>query len=363
MQDAAGGPRRAEQALAESELRLRMLLDHAPIGMALIEPDGRFREANPALCALLGYTEQQLAGMAAVDLTHPDDLETTRDLHRRSLAGELDRFETEKRYLTASGGVLWAMTTVVLVRDEAGEPVYFVTQVQDFTERKRQHDALRDLTSMLAHEVRGPAGVISGLLDVLLATWDQRSEEERLTIVSRAATTMGVVRELLENTLTVSTLDAQELTARTDVVRVGDAIDTVLQTVPHPGTSVAVKGSTDARCRVDPAHLVQALSNLVTNAAKYAGGSLRISVDQDRCWTTVEVADDGPGVPEEFEALLFERFSRSADARSGGQTGSGLGLYIVRDLMRLNGGEVSYAPVPGGGAAFTLRLPATSAQD
>jgi PAS domain S-box-containing protein len=349
--------RRAEHALAESELRLRLLLDRAPIGMALVETDGRFREANPALCALLGWSEVQLIGMSVYDLTHPDDSETTRGLHQRTLAGELPGFELEKRYVTASGSVLWAMTTVVLVRDAKGEPLYFVAQIQDFTERKRQHDALRDLTSMMAHEVRGPAGVVSGLLDVLLATWDQRSEEQRLEIVQRAATTMGVVRNVLENTLTVSTMDAQELTARADDVRVGDAVETVLQTVPHPGLSVTVAGATDARCRVDPAHLVQALSNLVTNAAKYAGGALCLTVDAHGGWTTIEVTDDGPGVPEEFEPLLFERFSRSTDARSSGQAGSGLGLYIVRDLMRLNGGEVTYAAAPGGGAVFTLRLP------
>jgi signal transduction histidine kinase len=71
------------------------------------------------------------------------------------------------------------------------------------------------------------------------------------------------------------------------------------------------------------------------------------------------VTDDGPGVAADFEPMLFDRFSRSSSARASSQKGSGLGLYIVRDLMRLNAGEITYAPAPGGGACFTLRLPAT----
>jgi signal transduction histidine kinase len=102
---------------------------------------------------------------------------------------------------------------------------------------------------------------------------------------------------------------------------------------------------------------VQVLSNLVSNAVKYGGGRIRVTGAEDGDQAVLVVSDNGPGVPASFVPQLFERFSRSEEARLGGQKGSGLGLYIVRDLLALNGGTVAYTETPGGGATFTVRLP------
>jgi PAS domain S-box-containing protein len=350
--------RAAERALADSEQRLRLMFENAPIGEALVELDGRWRKVNPTLCALTGYTEEQFRAMTFQDITHPDDLDQDLEALHALLDGSITRFESEKRYLTASGGVLWVQLSVALVTDEAGEPTYFVSQIQDISERKRQHDALRALTAMMAHDLRGPTGVMADLLGVLVSTWENRTDQQRLDIVRRVESTAKMTRDLLSNSLTVSTIEAQRLTARPAVVAADEALRTVLATVPHDGVDVHLEGDAGATCWVDPDHLVQALTNLVTNAVKYGGDELRIEVRSEGATTSLVVADDGPGVDADFEPLLFERFTRSPSARSGGQKGSGLGLSIVRDLARLNGGDVTHAAAPGGGAAFTLRLPA-----
>jgi signal transduction histidine kinase len=110
---------------------------------------------------------------------------------------------------------------------------------------------------------------------------------------------------------------------------------------------------------VDPVHLTQVITNLLTNAAKYGADEVLVSATSSHGRVGISIADNGPGVEPDFVPYLFDRFSRSAAARSGRQRGSGLGLYIVRDLLAANGGTVRYATSLSGGAEFRIDLQAT----
>ena len=136
--------RRVEEALKESEQRFRRSFDNATIGMALVGRDGRWLQVNRSLCEILGYPEEELLGKTFQDITHPDDLDVDLDNLRRMLAGETRTYQTEKRYFHREGHVVWILLSVSLVQDEEGEPLYFVSQVQDISERKRAEQKIRD---------------------------------------------------------------------------------------------------------------------------------------------------------------------------------------------------------------------------
>jgi PAS domain S-box-containing protein len=349
--------RAAEAALLASEQRMRLTFDNAPIGEAIVNLDGSWREVNAALTELTGYSREQLLTMTFQDITHPDDLELDLEHVRRLMDGEISSYEMEKRYLTAGGAVVWVLLSGVVVRDADGEPLHFIAQILDITERKRQQTALQDLTAMLAHDLRTPTTVIAGYVDLLLASsYSQEHERERdmLERVSSAARTM---QALLENALTATALDAQGLEVRPTVVHLPRLVTDVLRAIPRSQVEIDVSDLRPVACLADQAHLTQVLTNLVTNAIKYGGDRIGISAEQDGEEVVVVVSDNGPGVPREFVPELFERFSRSETARRGAQRGSGLGLYIVRDLLGLNGGSIAYEDAPGGGARFVVRLP------
>jgi PAS domain S-box-containing protein/diguanylate cyclase (GGDEF)-like protein len=137
--------RAAEDALRESEERFRHAFAYAPIGMALVSPDGRWLRVNRALCEMVGYAEPELLAVRFQDITHTDDLEDDVELLQRMLAGELRRHETEKRYVKRDGAVVWVQLSVSLVRDGDGAPQYFVSQIQDIAARKREHGELERL--------------------------------------------------------------------------------------------------------------------------------------------------------------------------------------------------------------------------
>lgn len=128
--------KRAEAALLDSEARFRSAFEHTPVGMALVDPAGGYRQVNTALCAMLGYPEKELLGLTVADVSQPEDLELDMALRDRLLAGELPSYVIEKRYLHADGHAVVGMLSVSLVRDAGGRPSYLVEQIQDISSLK-----------------------------------------------------------------------------------------------------------------------------------------------------------------------------------------------------------------------------------
>ena len=158
----------ANRALRESEARFRGAFDGASIGMALVTVDGRFIQVNPALCAIVGYREDELLRTTFREITHPDHLETDRELMRQLLANDIPSYQIEKFYLRKQGDVICGRLTASLVRGPGGEPHYFVFQVQDVTPFKAAGAALREAEAryrMLVEQT--PASVYVDAADAL----------------------------------------------------------------------------------------------------------------------------------------------------------------------------------------------------
>ena len=129
--------------LREAEERFRLSFDHAPIGKALVSPEGRLLEVNAALCEIVGYPAEVLVSKTFEEITHPEDVDADLEQIGQLLAGSIRTYSMEKRYLNADGRVVCVDLSVSLVRGEDGAPLHFISQIQDITERKRTEDALR----------------------------------------------------------------------------------------------------------------------------------------------------------------------------------------------------------------------------
>ncbi|MBV9818174.1 MAG: PAS domain S-box protein [Solirubrobacterales bacterium] len=145
--------RAAERALRDSEQRFRETLAHAPIGMALVSPEGRWLQVNQAMCEITGYAEDELEALTHQAITHPDDLDADAASVASLLAGEIPSYRMQKRYLHKRGHVVWIELSVSLLRDECGNPVDFIAQVQDISAmreaQRRQADTSQRLQSIL----------------------------------------------------------------------------------------------------------------------------------------------------------------------------------------------------------------------
>ncbi|HEY7746802.1 MAG TPA: diguanylate cyclase, partial [Desulfuromonadales bacterium] len=125
------------------------LFENAAAGMAVATIDGTLLQVNPAFCTLLGYSPDDLLRLKVAEITHPDDRERTRDNFQAVAEGKSTVFHYEKRYLRRDGAVVWGLTTVAWLRDEAGRPTWCVALIQDITERIKAEEALRQSKSEL----------------------------------------------------------------------------------------------------------------------------------------------------------------------------------------------------------------------
>jgi PAS domain S-box-containing protein len=138
------GLKRAEAALRESEATFRAMFDVSSVGKIEVEPvSARFLRANAAMCKFVGYSEAELLARTVLDITHPDDRDRDREMCRRLVAASSTAFDVEKRYIHKNGNVVWARTTVNVIRDGAGRPLRNIAVIQDLNARKQAEQDLQ----------------------------------------------------------------------------------------------------------------------------------------------------------------------------------------------------------------------------
>lgn len=134
-----------DRLVAEAGRHFDHLFESSPIGLAVFNTDGEYVRVNPALCDLLGRDADDLVGRRDQELTHPDDRRSDVEAAWRILNGELDSWQTEKRFLRPCGATVWVIANMVFVRDWSGRPLSWVGQFQDITDRKQHERELRHL--------------------------------------------------------------------------------------------------------------------------------------------------------------------------------------------------------------------------
>ncbi len=173
---AASCPPAVAEALRASEERFELAFNDGQIGMALVSLDGTWLRVNPALCRIVGYSEEELLGARIQDITHPGDLDKDLDLMAEMVRGERVRYGMEKRYVRGDGALAWVRLSVSIAGDADGAPAYFISQVQDVTEHRRQERRLRDSAREHAALHRVASAVAHGI-----------SEEALWALVAREA--------------------------------------------------------------------------------------------------------------------------------------------------------------------------------
>ncbi len=143
LQQATATLEQRNHALTASERRFRLTVEGAPIGLAIVGLDGRWLEVNTALCEMLGYSRDALMACTFQDVTHPDDLEEDLAEVRSLIEGRKSKYRMNKRYFRQDGSIISVQLDVALLRDEDGEPMHFISQIQDITARQQMLSDLR----------------------------------------------------------------------------------------------------------------------------------------------------------------------------------------------------------------------------
>jgi two-component system OmpR family sensor kinase len=229
-----------------------------------------------------------------------------------------------------------------------------------FAARQESEDRLRRFLADASHELRTPLASIRGYAELFRigAAREPADTTKAMTRIEQEAARMGV---LVEDLLTLARLDELREPVREPVdlaALARDAVDDARASAPERAIHVDANGS--ATLLADPHQLRQVLGNLLGNALVHtpAGSAVDVRVDRDGDDVRLEVRDHGRGLPTEDAGVLFERFWRAEGGRERGRGGAGLGLAIVSGIVAAHHGTVAAVNAPGGGASFTVRLPA-----
>jgi len=361
---AALGNHVALEALRTSEETFRCAMEHASIGMALVTPEGRFLKVNAALCELLGYDEAHLLANDLQSITHPDDLATDLQLVRQALAGEIDRYRVEKRYYHESGRTIWTLLSVSLVRDRTGTPGYFVVQIQDIGKQREIERVKGEFASVVSHELRTPLTSIRGSLGLVLGTMSSDMPRSASRLLEIAHTNCERLIVLINDILDIDKIAAGnmrfDLQRRSLVAMIRKSVQ-LTESYAHRFEAPLKVGAAreDAWILVDEDRFVQVLRNLLSNAGKFSPPDAVVTVDmrvlQGRA--RVSITDQGPGIPNDFRARIFARFSQADSSINRRTGGTGLGLHISRQIVERMNGAIGFDTKLGSGSTFWVEFP------
>ena len=345
------GRRLAEQARDHG--RMEALLAGMVEGVIVVDPHGRLQIANDAARRILKLDSIRIGRPYVETIRHPAIAEL--------VASTLSHRVPEPLQLSPPRDP--SRTIIARAAPATGDAAHGVVVVlHDITDLRRADQIRRDFVANVSHELRTPLTAIRGYLEALSED-DADPEESRrfLAIITRQTERMErLVRDLLrlarldagQETLEIVDCETRTL-AQSVVADLGPAAAERRQRI-----EIAIAGDA-AIVRGDPAKLHDAIRNLVSNAISYAPEQTTIRIDVARTADriAISVSDEGPGLPDEDMARVFERFYRVDKSRARDPGGTGLGLAIVKHLVELHGGAVGAENRAEGGARFTVTLP------
>jgi PAS domain S-box-containing protein len=371
--------RHAESAnaqLRESEERFRLTIENAPIGMALVGLDGRFVRVNRALCELTGYSADELVTRRFQDITHPADLDTDVGIAERLARGDIRRYQFEKRYVRKDGSIVEALLSVSILRNADDSPRYFISQMQDITERKRDEHALRvseaalqravtlrdDVLRVVAHDLRNPLNAITMQTSAMerMGPEPERRNPQPRQLIAQAAARMN---QLIQDLLDVALVEAGQLPvspARLSTAElVRDAVEMQKPAAAAEKLTLRSEITDDVRdVWGERKRLLQVFENLIGNAIKFtdAGGEILVTATPTGDEVVFSVRDTGAGLSRDAADHVFDRFWQAATKAK--RLGAGLGLPITKGIVEAHGGRIWVESVPGQGTTFSFAIPA-----
>ena len=371
--------RTVEDVLRESEEQVRGLLECAPDAMVVSDSEGRIVLVNAQVEALFGYEPEELIGKS-IELLMPERFRSGHRTRREGFCEQPDghamRVGRELVARRRDGSEFPVEISLSSMRTPAGAMTASAA-IRDITERKRVEAAaaassrlISEFVANMSHEIRTPLNGLLGMSEMLLETDLDETQREYLDLIRRSG---DALMHLVDDVLDFSKLEAGMLILDPfdfdPRAVLEEAVGMVSTAASGKGLAVVLSVDPDlpANVRTDGNRVRQVLSNLICNAVKFTSeGEVRVSATAMNALPgelRFEVADTGIGMDQDVASRIFNSFVQADTSTTRKYGGCGLGLSICRELVRLLGGQIQVASVPGVGSVFTFTVPFEPAID
>jgi PAS domain S-box-containing protein len=354
----------ARRQVEASGRKLALFAERAPIAVLELEPDGTVVEVNHAAEILFGYAAAELVGGPVKKLVLPkfhgdfdrtwDELVTTRE----SVAG------LKIRNPRRDGAELICEWTVTPLVNFQREVIAVIAQGQDITAQLEAERMKKEFTSTLSHELRTPLTSIIGSLQLINSGVMGEVDEEVAELTQVAERNGQRLLDLINDLLDIEKIESGKLALVPEVIVLDELVRESMLLNKGFGERFQVRfeareGMPASRVHADRKRLLQVMTNLLSNAAKFSpeGGVVEISGADVGPNVRVSVHDRGSGIPEAFRHRIFGRFTQADSTATRQKGGTGLGLAICKRLIELMHGRIGFDDRPGGGTTFWFELP------
>lgn len=339
------------RADAESRAAAASALQHINEGVVLVDDDGKIVVLNRAAVRLFDLSNEDVAGAQLATIVRG----WAAIAPRIPVVSAGETVNSVVVPLAVEGDTRWVAASGELAPDG------IVYTLRDVTAERRLEDFRDDIVAIVSHELRTPLAGVYGAAQTLATRGVDLSDDARHGLVDMIVEQSGRLSRILDEILMTQRLDGGELQLESQSFGVLSSVLRVIEGSHdwRNARPVRVLESEDVVAVGDPVLFEQALVNLLDNAMKYspAEGEIRVRVGRHRSSARVTIADDGPGVAAENQERIFEKFFRVDPAQITGVSGTGLGLYITREVARRMQGRVGLLAADKG-ATFFVDLPA-----
>lgn len=377
--------RTAEDELRRSEERFRLLVEAVEdYAIFMLSHEGVVVSWNAGAQRIKGYCAGEIIGRH-FRIFYPSERQAERHPeHELEMALRDGSYEEDAWRVRKDGSRFWANVLITAVFNKAGEHIGFAKVTRDMTERRQAEQKRDDVATALAtanaslelanarlkraaadqaqflavtaHELRTPAAVLGGSAGILATHWSDLTADNRVDLLNGMVTSASRLQRLLSDLLIASRLDAKALPLQPTTTSLPALITGVVDTIrsTSPDVEIVVESDPSIEVLADADRLTQILENLLSNALRHGAPPVGIAAVGRDGMATIRFTDHGAGVDAALWPHLFERFSTGRS-----RSGTGLGLFIARELARAHGGDLTYQPdsadEPSG--AFVLSLP------
>jgi PAS domain S-box-containing protein len=342
----------------EAEERRRIVETSLDV-ILVVDRQGNVLRVSPSSAATLGYDPDEMIGQNASKFVHPEDLDLIRGEMRHARHGRTTR-DFAIRYVHKNGAVVTLSWSGVWSEPEQRH--FFIGR--DVTKQKRIERMKDEFIATVSHELRTPVTTIAGPLGLLMNGAAGELTEKVKRLITMAHNNSTRLSLLVNDILDIERIESGKMPfslRRVDAKRVVEqAIEANRNLEQKFGVSVQLRTDiAEAAVHSDAERLTQVVANLLSNAVKFSpkGEEVIVSIEIQDDHVRIAVRDRGPGVPDEYKTLIFNKFVQVEATNSRLKGGNGLGLSIVRETMIKLGGSVGHIPAPSGGSIFYVDVP------
>lgn len=359
----------SRHALEASEKRFRQVLSAAPIGMVLMDNNGRFLGVNDAFCALAGYSEEDLlANVRMPDMMSKDERKKLYSAISDLMNSDGSHVYTgEHRIVNSNGTERWGLFHTTWAYDKNKDEHYFISQIIDITDQKKIEQIKNEFVSTVSHELRTPLTSIKGALGLVLATGSDQLEDAKKRLIDIALSNTERLTTIVNDILDLEKISSGEVDfVFQDLDMTALINEAVRENSPfattHKNTLRFEHPDEPLNVSADFNRSKQVLANLISNACKYSDPETEVLIKAEQLEgkVIVYIQNRGPGIPDNFKPLMFQAFSQADSSDTRAKGGTGLGLNITKQIVTRHQGEIGFESTPDGITVFWFTYPSTA---